>query len=132
MSAPDAEAKKPLEVVAGRGLTAWSLLAGLLLLAALAGPFFAGRIYTTDDLGAFHLPVRAFYAQQLARGGSYDWMPGLFSGFYLTGEGQAGVYHPLHQLLYRFLPLQSALGWEYLISYPLMMLGMWRLLQPPT
>ena len=52
----------------GRNLTAWSLLAGLLLLAGLAGPFFAGRIYTADDLGAFHLPLRAFYADQLARG----------------------------------------------------------------
>ena len=124
----DVEAMKPQADRAGRDLVAWSLLAGLLLLAVLAGPFFAGRIYTADDLGAFHLPVCAFYAEQLANGGPYDWMPGLFSGFYLTGEGQGGVYHPLHQLLYRFLPLQAALGWEYLISYPLMMLGMWRLL----
>ena len=51
-----------------RNLVAWSLLAGILLWGALAGPFFAGRIYTADDLGAFHLPVRAFYADQLARG----------------------------------------------------------------
>ncbi len=43
---------------------------------------------------AFHLPLRAFYAERLARGQPYDWMPQLFSGFYLTGEGQAGVYHP--------------------------------------
>lgn len=110
---------------AERNLVAWSALAGLLLWAVLAGPFFAGYIYTADDLGAFHLPIRAFYAHQLANGQSYDWMPSMFSGFYLTGEGQAGVYHPLHQLLYRFLPLRAALGWEYLISYPLMMLGAW-------
>lgn len=44
---------------AGRDLTAWSVLAALLLLGALAGPFFAGRIYTADDLGApKKLPVR--------------------------------------------------------------------------
>ena len=113
----------------GRNLTAWALLAGLLLFAALAGPFFAGRVYTADDLGAFHLPVRAFYAEQIARGEAHDWMPALYSGFYLTGEGQAGVYHPLHQLLYRILPLRAALGWEYLLSYPLMMLGTWLLLR---
>ena len=113
----------------GRNLTAWTLLAGLLLFAALAGPFFAGRVYTADDLGAFHLPVRAFYAEQIARGEAHDWMPSLYSGFYLTGEGQAGVYHPLHQLLYRFLPLRAALGWECLFSYPLMMLGTWLLLR---
>jgi hypothetical protein len=109
----------------GRPLTAWSLLAGVLLLGVLAGPLLAGRVYTADDLGAFHLPLRAFYAGQLAKGQPYDWMPGLYSGFYLTGEGQAGVYHPLHQLLYRFLPLRAALGGEYLLSYPLMMLGTW-------
>jgi len=112
-----------------RHLTAWSALAGLLLFGALAGPFFAGRIYTADDLGAFHLPVRAFYADQLAHGRPFDWMPQLYSGFYLTGEGQAGVYHPLHQILYRFLPLRAALGWEYLLPYPLMMIGMWLLLK---
>jgi hypothetical protein len=108
-----------------RNLAAWSMLAGLLLFGALAVPFFAGRVYTADDLGAFHLPTRAFYAECLANGDACDWMPQLYSGFYLTGEGQAGVYHPLHQVLYRFLPLRAALAWECLISYPLMMLGTW-------
>ena len=110
---------------ASRDLVAWSVLAGLLLLGALAGPFFAGHIYTADDLGAFHLPIRAYYADQLAKGQPFDWMPELFSGFYFTGEGQAGVYHPLHQFLYRCLPLRAALAWEYLLPYPLMMLGAW-------
>ena len=114
---------------ASRNLVAWSLLAGILLWGALAGPFFAGRIYTADDLGEFHLPIRAFYADQLAHGQPYDWMPQLFSGFYLTGEGQGGAYHPLHQFLYRFFPLRVALGFEYLLPYPLMMLGTWLLLK---
>lgn len=112
-----------------RNLVAWSWLAGLILFAVLAIPFFAGRIYTGDDLGAFHLPLRAFYARQIAEGGAYDWMPQLFSGFYLTGEGQAGMYHPLHQLLYRAFPLRAALGWEYLLPYPIMMLGTWLFLR---
>jgi hypothetical protein len=106
-----------------RNLFAWTFLAGLILLGALAGPFWAGRIYTHDDLGAFHLPVRAFYAEQLARGEPFDWTPGLFAGFYLSGEGQAGTYHPLHLVLYRFLPLPSALALEILLSYPLMLAG---------
>jgi len=110
---------------ARRNLAAWSMLAALLLFAAMAGPFFAGRVYTADDLGAFHVPLRAFYAECLAEGDSFDWMPQLFSGFYLTGEGQAGPYHPVHQILYRFLPLHAALAWESLVSYPLMMLGTW-------
>ena len=106
-----------------RNLFAWAFLAGLILLAALAGPFWAGRIYTHDDLGAFHLPVRAFYAEQLARSEPFDWTPGLFAGFYLSGEGQAGTYHPMHLLLYRFLPLSSALALEVLLSYPVMLAG---------
>ena len=112
-----------------RELFAWSLLAGLLVLAALAGPFFAGRLYTRDDLGGFHLPVRAFYATQLARGEPFDWMPHLFSGFYLTGEGQAGTYHPLHLALYRCLPFRAALGWEWLAAYPAMLAGTWLFLR---
>jgi hypothetical protein len=111
-----------------RDLFAWSLLAAVILLSVLALPFFAGGLYTADDLGAFHLPARAFYAEQLARGEAFDWMPDIYSGFYLTGEGQAGTYHPLHHFLYRFLPFHAALGWEYLCSYPLMLGGMYFLL----
>lgn len=112
-----------------RNLFAWSLLAGLMIFAFMAGPFFFGRIYSRNDLGAYHLPVRAFYAQQLAEGEPFDWMPQIFSGYYLTGEGQAGTYHPLHYLLYRWLPLQAALDLEWLISYPFMLAGMWLFLR---
>ena len=108
---------------AERNLAAWSLAAALVLLAVMAGPFLAGRIYTRDDLGATHLPVRAFYAQQLARGEPFDWMPQIFTGFYLTGEGQAGTYHPWHLMLYRVLPLWAALDVEFLATYPLMLAG---------
>src|SRR5262245_49292501 len=75
------------------------------LLAALAWPMLCGRVYTADDLGAFHLPLRSFYADQLVRGEPFDWCPDLYCGFYLTGEGQVGTYHPLHVLLYRVFPL---------------------------
>ncbi len=97
----------------------------LLLILALAVPWLAGGVYTGDDLGAFHLPIRAFFAEQLARGEPFDWMPQLYCGFYLTGEGQAGTYHPVHWLLYRFLPLGTALGAELLLSYPWMFFGTW-------
>ena len=110
-------------------MVAWSFLAGLLLFSAMAAPFWAGRVYTADDLGAFHLPIRGVYAEQLARGEAFDWMPQLFCGFYLTGEGQLGGYHPLHWLLYRFLPLPAAFAWELLLSYPLMMVGTWLFLR---
>jgi hypothetical protein len=112
-----------------RDLFAWSLLSAVVLLSLLAMPFFAGELYTADDLGNFHLPARAYYAEQLAHGESFDWMPDVYSGFYLTGEGQVGTYHPLHRLLYQFLPFHAAIGWEYLGSYPLMLSGMYFLLR---
>src|SRR5947209_5035334 len=108
---------------------AWIAILSIVMLAALAGPFLAGQIYTADDLGAFHLPLRAFYADCLARGEPFDWSPQLFCGFYLTGEGQIGGYHPLHLLLYRFLPLPVAFDLECLLSYPFMLIGMYFLLR---
>jgi hypothetical protein len=104
-------------------------LAALGVLTALADPFLIGRVYLRDDLGAFHLPTRAFYGEQLARGEPFDWMPQLHSGFYLTGEGQAGTYHPWHWLLYRFLPLGAALSWEWLSAYPFLLSGTWLFLR---
>src|SRR5436190_1261741 len=100
-----------------RQLQAWIQLAGLVLLFAMAVPFFAGLVYTHDDLGEFHLPTRDFYARQLQAGEAFDWMPSLYSGFYLTGEGQVGSYHPLHWLLYRSLPLGAAFDLELLLNY---------------
>jgi hypothetical protein len=120
------ESCEPTDRAAARppqGLFASTLLAALALVALLAAPCLVGRVYTRDDLGAFHLPLRAFYARQLARGEPFGWTPQLYCGFYLTGEGQLGAYHPLHLLLYRFLPLEAAWAAELLASYPFMLLG---------
>ncbi len=112
-----------------RTTSGWLLLAATLLLAALATPFFARQVYVADDLGEFHLPVRDFYARQLAAGESFDWMPSLYGGFYLAGEGQLGGYHPWHWILYRILPLGAAFNIEVLSSYPLLFAGMYLLLR---
>ena len=111
-----------------RWLLGWTLLAAIGLWAAMAVPFVRGQVYVADDLGAFHLPLRAFYTEQLGAGRPFDWMPSLFCGFYLTGEGQVGGYHPLHLLLYRWLPLPTAFDLELLLSYPLMLWGTYGLL----
>ncbi len=112
-----------------RHVAGWAALAAVLCFAVLCGPFFARRVYVADDLGEFHLPVRNFYAQQLARGDAFDWMPSLYGGFYIAGEGQLGAYHPWHLFLYRFLPLGAAFDIELLASYPLLFLGTYLLLQ---
>ncbi len=112
----------------GPGPAAW-LVAALAVFAAMSGPAVSGRWHTGDDLGCFHLPLRAFYAEQLSRGETFDWMPGLFCGFYMTGEGQAGTYHPFHWLAYRFLPLRAAFACELLATYPFLFAGMWLFLR---
>jgi hypothetical protein len=100
--------------------------AGLaMLMLAFARPLFLGRIFTEDDLSAFHLPLRAFYHRCLEQGDSFLWMPSLFNGFFVHGEGQAGMLHPLHYLLYRFLPLDVGFMLDILLSYPLAAAGMY-------
>ena len=114
---------QPATFTSERRLSAWILLAALGCFVALAAPFFAQQVYVADDLGDFHLPVRDFYATQLSRGESFDWMPGLYGGFYISAEGQLGGYHPGHWLLYRTLPLGAAFDLELLLSYPLLFAG---------
>ena len=101
--------------------------AAILLIIAL--PMMQGLTYTFDDLGNFHLPMRAFYAQCLANHQSFDWMPSVYCGFYLQGDGQVGMYHPLHRLLYGYLPLVHAFNIELFLSYPVMLAGMFVLLR---
>jgi hypothetical protein len=106
-----------------RNLVAWSALAGLLVFGTMCVPFFLSRVFVADDLGAFHLPIRDFYSRQLAASEPWDWMPTLYCGFYLTGEGQLGGYHPLHMMLYRMLPLGAAFNLELLLNYPFLAVG---------
>jgi hypothetical protein len=99
------------------------------LYAPLLIPLLTGRTFVLDDLAWFHLPVRHLYQQALVHGDTFLWTPALSSGFFLHGEGQAGMYHPLHLLLYRWLPLGVALNLEMLSSYAIGLAGMWLLLR---
>ncbi|MBI4423687.1 MAG: hypothetical protein HY554_08170 [Elusimicrobia bacterium] len=95
----------------------------LLVLAGLTWPLWQGRIYIANDLGLQHLPTRHFYAECLKRFQSPLWFPGVYSGFYLHGEGQVGMFHPLHALLYLLLPLPAAFSLESWLSYPFLFAG---------
>ncbi len=100
------------------------LIGGILFLCFLALPLFKGTVYEFDDLNNYHLPFRDFYAHCLKSGDNFLWLPNVFCGFYLHGEGQVGMFHPLHLLLYKTLPLNIAYNLELLLSYPFMMAGM--------
>ena len=110
-------------------LAAAALLGSLAMLAFMARSLVTGEIPFTGDLLHFHYPLRDFYARQLSAGQPFDWMPGLFGGFYVVGEGQLGGYHPLHWLLYRTLPLDRAFAIELVVAYPFLFAGMWQWLR---
>jgi len=99
------------------------------VIVVMSWPLITGRVFCGDDLGAYHLPARHFYANALQQGESFDWWPDIYCGFYLTGEGQAGTYHPWHWLLYRTLPLAVAFDIEVLSVYPFLFVGTYLFLQ---
>lgn len=99
----------------GAAVGAWLLV--------LALPLLRGAVYRADDLAGFHLPLRIFAAQTWRAGGDPSWCPDLFLGFDLHGEGQVGLAHPAHWLLYQHLTITAAFGLEVLAPLPLAMLG---------
>jgi Bacterial membrane protein YfhO len=101
-----------------RGLAAVISACSVALLLPLAWPLFTGKVFVYNDLTWFHLPMRYLYQQALASGDSVLWTPSILAGLYLHGEGQLGMFHPLHQLLYRVFPLQAAFDLELIASYP--------------
>jgi hypothetical protein len=112
-----------------RSLSLLALICAAALFLLLAKPLLRGTVYVLNDLGNFHLPCRWFYRNALLSGDSFLWIPSVFCGAYLYGEGQTGMLHPLHLLLYRTLPLQVAFNLELLASYAFMFPGMALLLR---
>src|SRR6266496_5958323 len=94
----------PLE----RGLFWLLVLCAAVILTVLAWPAFSGRFHTYDDLQNSNLPMRFAYWSALHNGDSFLWSPQFYCGVYLHGESEVGMCHPLHLLLYRFLPMGTA------------------------
>ncbi len=100
-----------------------------IVLIGLGYPMFLGLTYVNSDLANFYLPIRDFYHSCLANGDSFIWWPKQLNGFYLHGEGQAGLYHPLNLALYSLGDLTLAFNLEFLRSYLLLLPGMFVLLR---
>jgi hypothetical protein len=109
---------------AERWLFLLTALVSVLLLLIPAWPLLTRRVPIYLDLGIFHLPIRSFYSRCLVEGRSFDWVPHLYGGMFLSGEGEHGPYHPLHLLLYRWLPLDVAFALEVYLHVPLLFLGL--------
>jgi hypothetical protein len=123
----------PESTVTVKPLDRLILLVVLALSAVMLGwmtqSLWTGKVPFTGDLLHFHYPLRDFYAGALSSGQSFDWMPTLFTGFHVVGEGQLGAYHPLHWLLYRYVPLNTAFAIELVGAYPFLFGGTWLLLR---
>ena len=100
-----------------------SLAAVLIGICALLYPLFLGQFYIGTDLGDLHVPTRVFYQEALREGNSFLWYPYSFNGYHVLAEGQSAFYHPLNLLSYRFLSFESALNFEMLRSYVMLLLG---------
>ena len=104
-------------------LAATILIAALAFMALFSLPLLQNEIFLEDDLSAVFIPFRYFYAERLKAGEDFIWLPNIYNGFYLQGEAQTGMTHPLHMLLYRYLPFTQAFDLDLLISYPFMFVG---------
>jgi hypothetical protein len=112
-----------------RSLAGLVLACGVALLAPLLVPLLTGRVFVYNDLSWFHLPLRYLYHEALQAGDTVLWTPAIFAGFYLHGEGQGGLFHPFHQLLYRIFSLSTAFNLEVIVNYPIAFAGMYFLLR---
>jgi membrane protein YfhO len=86
-------------------------------------------VFVANDLSQFHIPLRFLYRNALRAGDSLLWTPSLFAGFALHGEGQLGMFHPLHLAIYWCLPLDVAFNLEIIASYVAAYAGMYWLLR---
>ena len=66
------------------------------------------RAFFYFDVSEINYPYRAFLAEQYRSGQMARWMPGLYCGFPLYAESQAGYWHPLKPLLYPWMDAWKA------------------------
>jgi len=126
---PQADEATVAERILHRNLSWAAALPAVVLFVPLALPMLTGRMFAHGDLAVFHLPLRRFYSEQLILGQQFLWNSNLFHGFYVHAEGQIGAFHPLHLLLYKFLPLVLAFNMEVILSYVFAFVGMWLFLR---
>jgi len=108
------------------GLLAFAVL---VLFVLLAWPMWTNRLYTYDDLVNFHIPFLQGYWQAISSGDSFLWSPRIFCGYYMLGDGQLGMCHPLHWVLYKTLPFELAFNLSFALNYAWLFAGMFFLLQ---
>jgi hypothetical protein len=85
----------------------------LLVWTAAVAVFFAKAVTLQEalfyfDITEINYPYRDFFASELKAGRFSRWHPGLYCGFPLYSESQAGYFHPLKYLFYPWLATWQA------------------------
>jgi Bacterial membrane protein YfhO len=95
-------------------------LALLIWTAAIAFFFrdalFFGKALFYFDITEINYPYRDFLAKEMKLGRFSRWMPGLYCGFPLYSESQAGYLHPLKPLLYPWMETWRAFNLDVVLS----------------
>ncbi len=77
-----------------------------------------GRFLSHLDMSSQVVPWRCFYSLALERNELGLWNPFIARGYPHHAEGQSGLLHPAHLLIYRVLPVQIAFLLELLLILP--------------
>jgi uncharacterized membrane protein len=70
-----------------------------------------------SDIANLQYPLRYFAGQELRHGRLPLWTPGVYMGYPLLAEGQAGVFSPVNLLLFGLLPVPEALNVGSLLPF---------------
>jgi hypothetical protein len=97
------------------------LLFAVFLATALV-PAILQLVPAEGDGAVFHYPIRHWYAVQLKAGENFIWNQSIHGGMSALGEGQAGMLHPLHLLL--FWALAPATAYHLLVASSYLVLAM--------
>lgn len=112
-----------------RSLFKLTALFVVVIFAVLAWPGLTRRVFSYDDLTGMNIPMRFSYWSALHSGDNILWSPYFHCGVYLHGESEVGMFHPLHLVLYRLLPLDVAFNLEFLFTYAALFSGSFVLLR---
>jgi hypothetical protein len=86
-----------------------------------------GIVITNDvgvsDIANLQYPLRYFAGQELRQGRLPLWTPGVYMGYPLQAEGQAGVFSPVNWLLWGLLPVPRALNIGSLLPFVIAAIG---------
>ena len=105
------------------------LLTVLAMFLFICFPLATGNLYGEFDLREQFIPWRMFYSLSLDQNELGLWNPYFLGGYYHHGEGQSGLFHPFHLILYTLFPLNYAVPVEMFAYFPFGFLGMVLLLK---